>query len=93
MSIAPPQVMGCKHGQVDKKSSPLHCSFEVFHEINVKVGLNEKNHRCKCMHVKGPYKICTLWIEMKMKPKVHFTFIVLDETHGFFQFLKIIKKN
>jgi hypothetical protein len=32
-----------KHGQVNKKSSPLHYNFEVFHEINVKIGNNEKN--------------------------------------------------
>jgi hypothetical protein len=47
--------IGYRHGQANKKSNPLHYNFEVFHEINVKVSLNETIHRCKCIHVKGPY--------------------------------------
>jgi hypothetical protein len=36
-------IEGCRHGQVNKNNNSPHCNFEVFHEINVKVGLNENN--------------------------------------------------
>jgi hypothetical protein len=41
-------------------------------------------HRCKCIHVNGAYMSCILWKKWKWNQR----FILLDETHGFFQFYK-----
>jgi hypothetical protein len=61
----------------------------VSHEINVKVGLSEKNSQMQVHTCDVGLHDLYFMKKMEMKPKIHSTFTLLDETHGFSSFKKL----